>query len=191
MLGLALRNAIAELNIDLKKPQETIRATVIGTGIHTLNLSGSTIMTSPGVPLPLRNVPVVKPVVEDVIDKPETMAERLATYLLPYQLEGFEEPVAIALKLGEVNFVQIQRVALAIATATKQYINSGYPLIIIVEDDCGKVLGQTLRCVLNGNKRILCLDQLNVGDGDYIDIGKPIMDDTVVPVVIKTLVFNV
>lgn len=56
---------LREMNVQF--PTQTVRATVIGAGAHTLSLSGSTIWLE-GVPLPLRNLPVAIP--QDAADLP-------------------------------------------------------------------------------------------------------------------------
>lgn len=53
--------------MNVQFPAQTVRATVIGAGAHTLSLSGSTIWLE-GVPLPLRNLPVAIP--QDAADLP-------------------------------------------------------------------------------------------------------------------------
>ena len=72
----------------------------------------------------------------------------------------------------------------------EEFIERELPLIIIVENDMAKVLGQAIYALLNFKKDVVCIDGIKVENGDYIDIGKPIAEGKVLPVVIKTLVFN-
>lgn len=72
----------------------------------------------------------------------------------------------------------------------EELIERELPLIIVVENDMAKVLGQTIYSLLNFKKDVICIDSIKVDNGDYIDIGGPIADGKVLPVVIKTLVFN-
>jgi ethanolamine utilization protein EutA len=69
-------------------------------------------------------------------------------------------------------------------------IKSQHPLIIVLEEDMGKSLGQNLMVKLNRSKDIICIDSIVTNQGDYIDIGEPLMNGRVLPVVVKTLVFN-
>ncbi|WP_342455497.1 ethanolamine ammonia-lyase reactivating factor EutA [Caloramator sp. Dgby_cultured_2] len=62
-IGIALGEAISKSNLFKKfnviVPMETIRATVIGSGMHTIELSGSTILYTKDI-FPIKNVPVIK-----------------------------------------------------------------------------------------------------------------------------------
>jgi ethanolamine utilization protein EutA (predicted chaperonin) len=62
------------------------------------------------------------------------------------------------------------------------------PLVIVLESDHAKVLGQTLN-VMDSKVSVVCIDQIKVEHGDYLDIGN-VLQTSVVPVVIKTLTFH-
>jgi ethanolamine utilization protein EutA len=105
--------------------------------------------------------------------------------------EGKVEQIAIAFT-GEkrTSFADIQALAAAVAEGAKEVIRSKYPLVVVVENDIGKVLGNALNVLLQNEKSVICIDGIKTLSGDYIDIGEPIAGGQVLPVVIKTLIFN-
>jgi ethanolamine utilization protein EutA len=105
--------------------------------------------------------------------------------------DAYSQQVALALKGPQsVRFREIQELARGLVEGMDSYLLGGRPLVVVLEDDCGKVLGQCLEAELGRRAEVICIDQVWVGEGDYIDIGKPIMGGSVVPVVVKTLVLN-
>ena len=48
------------------------------------------------------------------------------------------------------------------------------PLILVVENDIGKVLGNALNVALHREKPVVCIDGIHAQGGDYIDIGEPL-----------------
>ena len=62
------------------------------------------------------------------------------------------------------------------------------PLVLVMAQDYAQVLGQTIHSLAPGIP-LLVIDQVGLGEGDYIDIGLPMLDGRAVPLSIKTLVF--
>lgn len=60
----------------------------------------------------------------------------------------------------------------AIIESTKEVISSRYPLVVVVENDIGKVLGNALNVLLKREKDVICIDGIRTLSGDYIDIGR-------------------
>ncbi len=54
------------------------------------------------------------------------------------------------------------------------------------EQNIGRVVGEALGEELN----TLCIDEVTLTELDFVDIGKPLNDETYVPVVVKSLVFE-
>jgi ethanolamine utilization protein EutA len=193
LLGWTLREALLDAGFELIKPLETVRATVIGTGTQSVNLSGSTVHVEEQT-LPLRNVLVALPFINCRSVLPETsaqLAELIRRAVNALTTEGDNHPIALAMQGPRtLSFQDIQILARGIITGMEEYLTRTNTLIIIVEKDCGKILGQSISALYPNPLELICIDQLSVGNSDYIDIGKPLMGGRVVPVVIKTLVFE-
>lgn len=176
-------------NEHVYEAQETIRATVVGAGTHTTEVSGSTIKYD-AESLPVKNVPVMK-----IPKKDEEVLEQLTKYIDDnykiYSNGDKSELVGISLS-GEkyITFKTIQKLAQAIVDGLKNHGGEKVPVLIIVENDIGKVLGNAVDILLYQKRKVISIDNIFVKDGDYVDIGEPVANGRVVPVVTKTLIFN-
>ena len=176
-------------NVEILEAAETIRATVVGAGTHTVNVSGSTIGYTQGK-LPIKNIPVLKLSETEELN-PELFRSVLKDKLKLFRSEGEMEQVAIVFSgRHHSRFLEIQELAKMIADGAEEVIAGKYPLIVVVEHDIAKALGNALNVLLERKKDFICIDGIFARDGDYIDIGEPVALGRVVPVVIKTLIFN-
>lgn len=179
LLGNAIRKAAAAKKISLLMPKEKIRATVIGAGSHSLAISGSTIVSDDAA-VPLKNIPIIRIAVHDlqsIHNMYHEICERQRIFADVNAAIAFAGPVS-------PSYGEIQAMASAIVKAEQESMG---PLIIIVEHDFAKALGQTVKKLLPHSKSVICIDGICAVNGNYVDIGKSIAG--VVPVVIKTLIF--
>ena len=141
---------------------ETIRATVIGAGCHSAQLSGSTVFHQ-NVEFPLKNLPVAESVAE---------------------LTAFDGPGVLALA-GDRSpgYGQVAALAEQLLAAF-----GPRPVLLALREDMAKALGQQLALRAGTDARILCIDRVALKAGDYLDVGAPV--GPALPVVIKTLILS-
>lgn len=166
------------------EPEETIRATVLGAASQTVTLSGSTIWASEEL-LPLRNLPVVEPHLDDV----PTSAELAAAIAAAARRWDAERDVVLALALplpNRLDYPGLRSIAEGIVAYSETA--TARPVVLVIEHDYAQSLGQTIQS-LHPDLPLIAIDQIGLGEGDFIDIGQPILDGRVVPVSVKTLVF--
>ncbi|HOE56393.1 MAG TPA: ethanolamine ammonia-lyase reactivating factor EutA, partial [Bacillota bacterium] len=171
-------------------PPETIRATVIGAGTHTVDISGSTINYTKDM-FPLKNIPILKVSAKDEDSDYDRIAEGVREKFKWFCHGGEQQQIALAIKgVKNPSFRQVSKIAGEVIKGLEELLKTKLPIIVIIENDMAKALGQTLYNRLEYGRDVICIDDIRVENGDYIDIGKPLAGGRVVPVIIKTLVFN-
>ena len=189
LLARSFKNSKSFRAVEVVRPTETIGATVVGAGIHTTEISGSTISYAEGV-LPIKNLPILNVGDANEAD-PAKIANSIKNQIGLYKTDGRLEQLAISFKgEGYTSFNELQSLADAIIEGAAEVIESTHPLIIVVEADIAKALGHCINFKLANKKPVICIDGIRTLNGDYIDIGEPVCGGHVLPVVIKTLIFN-
>ena len=151
---------------------QTIRATVIGAGCHSAQLSGSTVFYR-NVTFPMKNLPVAK--VEDGFDSgkiSETLTQQEVDRVV-LALPGIQAPA----------YDQVKAMASAIAEGF-----GSQPVIVALEQDMAKALGHALALVLPPDREILCIDNVRMDAQSYLDVGAPV--GYALPIVVKTLILS-
>jgi len=169
---------------------ETIRATVVGAGTYTTSISGSTIDYAQGL-LPMKNIPALKLNAREQSDCFADVAGELRQQMRWFMEQSASDLIAVAMA-GErdPDYGAVRRVAECLAREMDAALPDGKPLIVILEHDMAKVLGMAMRRVLGGRRKVICIDSIKVEQGDYVDLGRPVLDGLVIPIVVKTLLFG-
>lgn len=186
LLAESLRRHAALNSYTIIPPSETVRATVLGASTQTVTLSGSTIWAEREI-LPLKNVPVIRPALPASLER-TSVSRSVSEAVSRWDVNLATDPFAIALELDRSLDYQLLT---QLAGGLNDFANtmpSERPLIAIIERDYAQALGQTVKG-LAPSRALLVIDQVGLSEGDYIDIGTPLMDGRVVPLSVKTLIF--
>ncbi len=190
LLGKSVRESRLFRDLQVLEPRETICATVIGAGTYTTSISGSTITYTENV-LPLKNIPVLR--VEQQEQKmifsgeTEFLEEKLKWFLA--QSSSDKAALAIPGK-RDPGYEELKNAAHCLAQVADSVLQPQAPVIIVVECDIAKALGKLIVSFLHGKRSLVCIDSIKAEQNDYLDLGKPLMDGLVIPVVVKTLIFG-
>jgi ethanolamine utilization protein EutA len=186
LLAESLRKHVVLNSYPIVPPAETVRATVLGASTQTVTLSGSTIWAEREI-LPLKNVPVTRPMLPASLE-PASVSRSITDAVNRWDVNLATDPFAIALELDKsLDYESLTQ----LANGLNEFSNTmpgDRPLIAIIERDYAQALGQTVKG-LAPSRALLVIDQVGLSEGDYIDIGTPLMDGRVVPLSVKTLIF--
>ena len=189
--AVALRRELASRAMPYATSPAGIRATAIGAGQFTMQVSGITIHRAEGFRLPLRDVPVAalpRDLLDDEVDADriaEAVRGRLA--LLDQAAAG---PFALALRwTGAAVYSRLTAIAEGLAGGVADLPSAGRPLVLVVEGDVARLLGGALQQRLPQTP-LLAIDGVRVADLDFIDFGTPVGERGPIPVTVKSLAFR-
>ena len=168
LLGKAIKNS--PLCQSYRLGEQTIRATVIGAGCHSTQLSGSTVFYG-DVTLPKKNLPVAE------LTLPIT-AEKIQNAYTGQDAESIVLSIPGNLSL---NYEEIKALARTLAD------NSRGELLVCLQADMAKALGHAIH-LLAPTKKCLCIDRVMLAPESYLDLGAPV--GPALPVVVKTLILS-
>lgn len=190
-LAEEIRRLAEEAGFDqILEPKHGIRATVTGASQFAFQVSGNTVLVSDSATLPYHNLPVIRLILDlsGTID-PELVSTALVTAA---ERNGVEVAPIRAVGLSWEGAPTYSRMA-DLAHGLICYLATGEEpatgIVLLFDADIGRAFGNMLVNELGYTGEVICLDGLEVGDFDYVDIGAMLEPSKVVPVVIKSLVF--
>jgi ethanolamine utilization protein EutA len=188
LLAQALGRQLLDAGFPMREPAQTLRATVIGAGAHTLTLSGSTVWNKyQGAPL--RNVPVLHPRMRWREFRPGALSVAWQDAVRGHDLDAVSDVYALALPDDiPVTCQTVWQAALELQNFSRVKPGSTHPLVAVTSQDVGKALGIELFRLVPG-RELLILDEVHTRAGDYLDIGKSYFNGGTIPVTVKSLAF--
>ena len=190
LLGEAIRKSKLFSEFKVIKATETIRATVVGAGTYTTSVSGSTIDYTEGL-FPLKNIPVLRLSQAEQTACFDGDCEILRSRVSWFLSQSDSSMAVIALR-GEPDpsFIQVKTLAKTISAVMDDLLTKGVPVIVFVDCDIAKALGKQMKSFLTDGRPVISIDSVKVAQNDFVDMGRPLMDGMVIPVVVKTLIFG-
>jgi len=175
----------------LEEPKERIRATVIGASQFTIQVSGNTIFLTHPHLLPMHNVQVVSLDLDGAALTMEEVSQAVERSLRRFDLVDGDKPVALAIHWDHgPDYSLIRPLAAGIARGMAESFRRDFPVVMVFDSDVGGLVGSLLVHEFAPDSHVVSIDQVELRDFDYIDIGREIENVGVVPVVIKSLLFR-
>ena len=190
LLGRSIARGALMMSIPTIAGTETIRATVVGAGTYTTTISGSTITYAKEL-FPMKNVPALKLSWQEQEQCLSGQHEPLLQKIRWFLQQSESERLILALPgASNPEYKELKTLAYSLCKAANDALPAGAPVLIVLEQDIGKALGILMEKELSGRRRVACIDGIKVEQGDYVDLGRPMLNGLVIPVVVKTLLFG-
>lgn len=190
-LATEILSLVKEHNWSVVKPENLIRATVIGAGAFTLSVSGSTCYFDKSIDFPISNVLVVHVNVTTENYREGIVEKEIAKAFSKYDMIEGTELVGLYFKDSLFrSYPWLQEFVKSIENALPVSVASKKMIILLFKSDIGKMVGLMVRQETAIQQNLICLDELFLEEGDWIDIGEPLLSGQAFPVTVKSLVFN-
>jgi ethanolamine utilization protein EutA len=184
-LGRAIQRRLSEFEV--LRPVESIRATCIGASQYSVQVSGDTLFLSDPSLLPLRDLAAVA--VRPEAPSATAIAEEIRRGITRLDREDGRFALAVRWRHGPA-YPALRELCAGIADGTRDLLGATSPLVVVLDADLAGIVGQMLRDELGVRAPMICVDQIGLSDLDFIDIGSVLPEKSVVPVVVKSLVFS-
>ncbi len=194
-LAHELRHALGHKRIaqPVYDPGQGIRATVVGASQFTVQVSGNTIFISNPEQLPVRNVPVAHLDIDLSGDfTADDVSARIEAAHTRLDMTEGEQQLAIAFRWGgDPLHARLHALASGICQGLPKTVSDEtLPLIIVMDGDAGKTVGNILVRELGVKGEVISIDNVQLREFDFIDVGEMIPESRVVPLIIKSLLFT-
>jgi ethanolamine utilization protein EutA len=190
-LAAKIKSLVPELAAPVIELPNKIRATVIGAGAYSLSISGCSGFRDDKISFPIRNVPVIRVDVDQSKLSTEHVISQIRSSFQRFDLDEGDEIIALYFKDPvRVSYPQLELFAKSIEAALPNTIKKKLPVILIFETDIACSVGNVIRRETQVKTNLLSLDELMLKEGDWVDIGEPLVGGQVFPVTVKSLVFH-
>ncbi len=191
LLGRAVWERVDRLGAPVERSDQGIRATVIGAGQYTIQVSGSTIYVSRPEMLPHRNLQVVTPLMPEGHYTVDMVRDSVQEALRRLDVEEGEAPIALSFRWRmDPSYDRVGTLVDGIVAGLPKTISKRVPITVVFDTDIGGAVGTMLTRRLAPGHDVVSVDEVVVGDLDYIDLAEERADVHAVPVVVKSLVFT-
>jgi ethanolamine utilization protein EutA len=191
ILADKVKSLTSKLNAPVIELPNKIRATVIGAGAYSLSISGCSGFMDDKISFPIRNVPVMQVDVDQSKLSVEHVKTQVNAAFQRFDLDEGEDIIALYFRDPvRVSYPRLELFAKSIEAALTNTVHKKLPVILIFDTDIACSVGNVIRRETNLKTNLLALDELMLREGDWIDIGEPLVAGQVFPVTVKSLVFH-
>lgn len=191
LLAGELNLRLPQLPAPAVEPASKIRATVIGAGAYSLSISGCSGFMDEQIQFPIRNVPVLRVDVDrSRLSKEHVVSEIHAAYRRFDFQEGEDVVALYFVDPVQPSYPKMELFSRALEAALPNSTRNKLPVILVFDTDIACGVGNVLRRETSMKNNLLSMDELSLKEGDWIDIGEPLVGGQVFPVTVKSLVFS-